>query len=225
MFGPRFYTINKRSEKALAVFSLNNIGALVFGEEEHQKWQSTQTIPTYWIILGVLWLTLRFFFRVFGCLAETRHHHIIPSQPLDIHSPEHCTEWYLPGWYQPVTFPRCAGFWPIPGKWRDFFWGGNNKNTSNDWLVGGWTNPFEKYARQIGSFTQVGMKIKKYLKPPPSWLQSVSDLVALGVTTFLSANSVDLPAFMWNKIVQRPLHEFYKHKNISTKTIIHECIV
>ena len=25
-------------------------------------------------------------------------------------------------------------------------------------LVGGWTNPFEKYARQIGSFPQVGMK-------------------------------------------------------------------
>ena len=28
-------------------------------------------------------------------------------------------------------------------------------------LVGGWTNPFEKYARQIGSFPQVGVKIKK----------------------------------------------------------------
>ena len=27
-------------------------------------------------------------------------------------------------------------------------------------LVGGWTNPFEKYARQIGSFPQVGIKIK-----------------------------------------------------------------
>ena len=27
-------------------------------------------------------------------------------------------------------------------------------------LVGGFTNPFEKYARQIGSFPQVGMKIK-----------------------------------------------------------------
>ena len=29
-----------------------------------------------------------------------------------------------------------------------------------EYLVGGWTNPFEKYARQIGSFPQVGMKIK-----------------------------------------------------------------
>ena len=57
---------------------------------------------------------------------------IIPSQPLDIHSLEHCTEWYLPGWYQPVTFPRSAGFWPIPGKWWDAC--GGNKNTSNDLL-------------------------------------------------------------------------------------------
>ena len=34
-------------------------------------------------------------------------------------------------------------------------------------LVGGWTNPFEKYARQIGSFPQENEQIK-YLKPPPS---------------------------------------------------------
>ena len=33
-------------------------------------------------------------------------------------------------------------------------------------LVGGF-NPCEKYARQIGSFPQVGMKIIKSLKPPP----------------------------------------------------------
>ena len=37
------------------------------------------------------------------------------------------------------------------------------------WLVGGWTNPSEKYARQIGSSCQVGVKIKKSLKPPPRW--------------------------------------------------------
>ena len=29
-------------------------------------------------------------------------------------------------------------------------------------LVGGWTNPSEKYARQIGSSPQVGMKIKNF---------------------------------------------------------------
>ena len=31
----------------------------------------------------------------------------------------------------------------------------------NDYLVGGWTNPFEKYARQIGSSPQVGVKMGK----------------------------------------------------------------
>ena len=35
-------------------------------------------------------------------------------------------------------------------------------------LVGGWTNPFEKYARQIGFiFPNFRGEHKKYLKPPP----------------------------------------------------------
>ena len=33
-------------------------------------------------------------------------------------------------------------------------------------LFGGF-NPSQKYARQFGSFPQTGVKIKKYLKPPP----------------------------------------------------------
>ena len=33
-------------------------------------------------------------------------------------------------------------------------------------LVDGF-NPFEKYARQIGSFAEVGVENKRYLKPPP----------------------------------------------------------
>ena len=33
------------------------------------------------------------------------------------------------------------------------------KNPPNEWLVGGF-NPSEKYACQIGSFPQVGVKIK-----------------------------------------------------------------
>ena len=37
-------------------------------------------------------------------------------------------------------------------RWCFFSWDGE--------LVGGWTNPFEKYARQIGSFPQVRLKIK-----------------------------------------------------------------
>ena len=36
-------------------------------------------------------------------------------------------------------------------------------------LVGGWTNPFEEYARQIGSWNPKfrGESFQKYLKPPP----------------------------------------------------------
>ena len=38
-----------------------------------------------------------------------------------------------------------------------------------DRLVGGWTNPSEKYARQNGNLPQFcGVKTKKCLKPPPS---------------------------------------------------------
>ncbi len=43
-------------------------------------------------------------------------------------------------------------------------------------LVGGWTNPSEKYVCQIGSFCQVGEnKIKKCLKPSPSQSTSWSE--------------------------------------------------
>ena len=37
-----------------------------------------------------------------------------------------------------------------------------------NFLVGGWTNPSEKYARQIGSFFLGRDEHKTYLKPPPS---------------------------------------------------------
>ena len=39
------------------------------------------------------------------------------------------------------------------------------EKTAERYLVGGF-NPSEKYMSQIGSFPQVGVKIKKYLKPP-----------------------------------------------------------
>ena len=40
----------------------------------------------------------------------------------------------------------------------------NTHFTKNTKLVGGWTNPFEKYARQISSFPQgSGWKLKKHL--------------------------------------------------------------
>ena len=41
---------------------------------------------------------------------------------------------------------------------------GSAAGIHTDWvqiqLVGGWTNPFERYARQIGSFPQIEVKIK-----------------------------------------------------------------
>ncbi len=40
------------------------------------------------------------------------------------------------------------------------------------------TFPFEKYARQIGSFPQEGVKIKKTMKPPPR-KESLLDLAQL----------------------------------------------
>ena len=45
--------------------------------------------------------------------------------------------------------------------------GGFGEGEDDD-LVGGWTNPSEKYASQIGSFPQVGVKIKICLKPSTS---------------------------------------------------------
>ena len=40
--------------------------------------------------------------------------------------------------------------------------------THRDYLIGGF-NPSEKYARQIGNLPQIGVNIKKYLKPPASY--------------------------------------------------------
>ena len=57
------------------------------------------------------------------------------------------------------------------------------KLRSEQKLVGGWTNPSEKYARQIENLPQIGVKIKKYLKPPPKRL-SICWLTAFQATRF-----------------------------------------
>ena len=41
------------------------------------------------------------------------------------------------------------------------------KSSSSSWWLNLPTH-LKKYARQIGSFPQIGMNINKYLKPPPS---------------------------------------------------------
>ena len=40
----------------------------------------------------------------------------------------------------------------------------------DSYLLGGWTNPFEKYARQIGIMSpRIGVKTRKYLKTTPGY--------------------------------------------------------
>ena len=79
-------------------------------------------------------------------------------------------------------------------------------------LVGGWTNPFEKYARQIGSFPPIlGMKIKKSLKPQPSkgWKSSncfptIYKWLALG----FRASPIPITGFpRWTSVWYIYLHE------------------
>ena len=60
-------------------------------------------------------------------------------------------------------------------------------------LVGG-LNPSEKYDRQIGSFPQVGMKIKKYLKPPPSYEMMSAVMYQRLFSTISSESSLDWSA-------------------------------
>lgn len=53
---------------------------------------------------------------------------------------------------------------PVPKK-RPKIIKGNGEATINT-IVGGWTTPSPKYARQMGEFPQVRVNKNKYLKPP-----------------------------------------------------------
>ena len=79
------------------------------------------------------------------------------------------------GFWHPQTQSKQSEPFRVRRKYRGDLGTGINQVTSN-WrrseregsnLVGGWTNPFEKYARQIGSFPQVGMKIKNVWNHQP----------------------------------------------------------
>jgi len=56
-------------------------------------------------------------------------------------------------------------------------------------LVGGWTNPFEKYARQIGIISPGRVENKTYLKPPPSILVSEDKFLAMMFSLHESKNN------------------------------------
>ena len=70
--------------------------------------------------------------------------------------------------WAPLTRPWCSlksplwiGLWETPSIHGRTLW------LINGGLVGGWTNPSEKYESKWVHLPQIGMKIKKYLKPPP----------------------------------------------------------
>ena len=69
------------------------------------------------------------------------------------------------------------------------------KLSEKEWLIGGWTNPLEKYARQIGHLPQTGVNIEKYLKPPPGWVSPFLDqklLIKSWPFSFTSLNSKNM---------------------------------
>ncbi len=74
--------------------------------------------------------------------------------------------------YSLVGLPRFASPKPFPEIKKT-----NPKGCGRiqDILVGGWTNPFETYVRQIGSFPQVREKIRNYLKPPPVYFYCIEE--------------------------------------------------
>ena len=45
---------------------------------------------------------------------------------------------------------------------KDHFFNTKGLHRTQQKLLGGWTNPFEKYARQTGNLPQMGVNIKKY---------------------------------------------------------------
>ena len=73
------------------------------------------------------------------------------------------------------------------------------KSLSNAILVGGWTNPFEKYARQVGSSPQGGVKKKRNhdLQGGPlqwlyNWVTGATTLVIGVITQVISGRGPTL---------------------------------
>jgi len=77
-------------------------------------------------------------------------------------------------------------------------------------LVGGF-NPFEKYARQNGNLPQVGVKTKKYLKPPPLSKLSQDEplLVVHGVTVQGPFLLAQVNGFHWGYFTAKCVEFFH----------------
>ena len=75
-------------------------------------------------------------------------------------------------------------------------------------LVGGWTNPCEKYARQIGSFRQVGVKMKNMWNHQlgnydVSWNSSACQVCSRQPTNLNRLHTRSLKAGPWKWMVGR----------------------
>ena len=95
--------------------------------------------------------------------------HGIKTQKL--HCATVCQAGKYPGWWFQPVWKRCSSNWKSSPTFRGEKWK-TRWNHHLDWLcnylVGGF-NLSEKYARQIGSFPQVGLETKIFELPPPSY--------------------------------------------------------
>ena len=97
---------------------------------------------------------------------------------------------YLPSWSIGQIFDQLSGRL-LCDKWlfkpRGLASPGNSKKYSQtQYLLGGWTNLFERIISWIGSFPQIGVKIENLWKPPPSNILSNLGTYILRTPPFFS---------------------------------------
>ena len=117
---------------------------------------------------------------------------------------------------------------PTPAKntSKPLFFGGNNvKNCqlipvmvplSNHFLVGGWTNPFEKYQSNWVHLPQIGVKIPKIFELPPTTLrpQNHEKMKVLGPRTEYHPRLGLNPGSKSKSDVETPNYGLYPWKNV-----------
>ena len=132
------------------------------------NWFGGRAIPTINFQGHLLSVSFCFFFRInlWTIVCESNNYIInrkyIGSIMLESYSGSgafSCLTWES----QPVCFSDSKWFgWNLEVPKA-------SGNPNEPLLVGGWTNPFDRYAHQIGSFPQGSGWKEKHLKPPPSF--------------------------------------------------------
>ncbi len=97
-----------------------------------------------------------------------------------------------------------------PKEYTPIFSQGNHWMST--WILGGgWTNPFEKYARQNGSFPHLGVKINyiwnHHLEFELFHPFNVGNLITPSLFGSLSQNCNTLGYYGWNRIVETYLRK------------------